>query len=59
MTIGRETLPVPTPFLVLATQNPIESEGATPFQAQVDRFMMKVVVGYRPPPRSTPSCSSR
>ena len=46
VTIGRETLPVPTPFLVLATQNPIESEGTYPFRAQVDRFMMKVVVGY-------------
>ena len=47
VTIGRETLPVPTPFLVLATQNPIESEGTYPLpEAQVDRFMMKVVVGY-------------
>jgi len=47
VTIGRETLAVPTPFLVLATQNPIESEGTDPLPgAQVDRFMMKVVVGY-------------
>ena len=47
VTIGRETLAVPTPFLVLATQNPIESEGTYPLpEAQVDRFMMKVVVGY-------------
>jgi MoxR-like ATPase len=47
VTIGRETYPVPEPFLVMATQNPIESEGtyALP-EAQVDRFMMKVVVGY-------------
>src|SRR6202034_3941807 len=47
VTIARETFPVPEPFLVLATQNPIESEGTYPLpEAQVDRFMMKVVVGY-------------
>ena len=47
MTIGRETFPVPNPFLVMATQNPIESEGTYPLpEAQVDRFMMKVVVRY-------------
>ncbi len=47
VTIGRETHPVPEPFLVLATQNPIESEGTYPLpEAQVDRFMMKVLVGY-------------
>ena len=47
VTIGRETFPVPEPFLVLATQNPIESEGTYPLpEAQVDRFMMKVVIGY-------------
>ena len=47
VTIGRETYPVPNPFLVLATQNPIESEGtyALP-EAQQDRFMLKVLVGY-------------
>jgi MoxR-like ATPase len=47
VTIGRETHKVPEPFLVLATQNPIETEGtyALP-EAQVDRFMMKVLVGY-------------
>jgi MoxR-like ATPase len=47
VTIGRETFKVPDPFLVLATQNPIETEGtyALP-EAQVDRFMMKVVVDY-------------
>ena len=47
VTIGRETHPVPEPFLVLATQNPIESEGtyALP-EAQQDRFMLKVLVGY-------------
>ena len=47
VTIGRESLPVPRPFLVMATQNPIESEGTYPLpDAQVDRFMLKVVVGY-------------
>jgi len=47
VTIGRETFKVPNPFLVLATQNPIETEGtyALP-EAQVDRFMLKVVVDY-------------
>jgi len=47
VTIGRETHRVPDPFLVLATQNPIETEGtyALP-EAQVDRFMLKVLVGY-------------
>jgi len=47
VTIGRETHKVPNPFLVLATQNPIEAEGtyALP-EAQVDRFMLKVIVGY-------------
>jgi MoxR-like ATPase len=50
VTIGGETHPVPDPFLVLATQNPIETEGtyALP-EAQVDRFMMKVLVGYPTP----------
>jgi MoxR-like ATPase len=47
VTIGRETHRVPEPFLVLATQNPIETEGTYPLpEAQVDRFMMKVVIGY-------------
>ncbi len=47
VTIGRETFQVPDPFLVLATQNPIESEGVYPLpEAQVDRFMLKVLVGY-------------
>jgi MoxR-like ATPase len=47
VTIGRETHRVPEPFLVMATQNPIETEGtyALP-EAQLDRFMMKVLVGY-------------
>jgi MoxR-like ATPase len=47
VTIGPESHAVPRPFLVMATQNPIESEGTYPLpEAQVDRFMMKVVVGY-------------
>jgi MoxR-like ATPase len=47
VTIGHSTFPVPTPFLVLATQNPIESEGTYPLpEAQVDRFMLKVLVDY-------------
>jgi len=47
VTIGRETHKVPDPFLVMATQNPIESEGTYPLpEAQVDRFMLKVLVGY-------------
>ncbi|HYF64288.1 MAG TPA: MoxR family ATPase [Herpetosiphonaceae bacterium] len=47
VTIGRETHAVPRPFLVLATQNPIETEGTYPLpEAQVDRFMLKVLVGY-------------
>ena len=47
VTIGRETYQAPDPFLVMATQNPIESEGtyALP-EAQVDRFMLKVLIGY-------------
>ncbi|MBE2221485.1 MAG: MoxR family ATPase [Anaerolineae bacterium] len=50
VTIGRETYKVPNPFLVLATQNPIESEGTYPLpEAQVDRFMLKVLVGYPTP----------
>src|SRR5205085_2161100 len=47
VTIGHTTHKVPQPFLVLATQNPIESEGTYPLpEAQVDRFMLKVVIGY-------------
>src|SRR5512138_3579801 len=50
VTIGRETFRVPNPFLVLATQNPIETEGTYPLpEAQVDRFMLKVLVGYPTP----------
>src|SRR5512145_3312183 len=47
VTIGGRTRPVPAPFLVLATQNPIEQEGTYPLpEAQVDRFMLKIRVGY-------------
>jgi MoxR-like ATPase len=47
VTIAGETYRVPEPFLVMATQNPIETEGTYPLpEAQVDRFMMKVLVGY-------------
>ena len=47
VTIGTETFPLPEPFLVLATQNPIEQEGTDPLpEAQVDRFMLKVVIDY-------------
>jgi MoxR-like ATPase len=47
VTIGDATYPLPNPFLVLATQNPLEQEGTYPLpEAQIDRFMMKVVVNY-------------
>jgi len=47
VSIGGRTYPLPEPFLVLATQNPIESEGTYPLpEAQLDRFLLKVTVGY-------------
>ena len=47
VTIGHDTHLVPEPFLVMATQNPIESEGTYPLpEAQIDRFMLKIVIGY-------------
>ncbi len=47
VTIGSETFKLPSPFLVMATQNPIEQEGTYPLpEAQVDRFMLKVVIDY-------------
>lgn len=47
VTIGDETFPLPQPFLVMATQNPVEQEGTYPLpEAQVDRFMLKVVLDY-------------
>jgi MoxR-like ATPase len=47
VTIGDETYPLPNPFLVMATQNPLEQEGTYPLpEAQIDRFMLKVIVDY-------------
>jgi MoxR-like ATPase len=47
VTIGHTTFQVPEPFLVMATQNPIESEGTYPLpEAQIDRFMLKILIGY-------------
>lgn len=47
VTIGNSTFPLPEPFMVLATQNPIEQEGTYPLpEAQVDRFMLKIVITY-------------
>lgn len=47
VTLGEETMKLPSPFLVLATQNPVEQEGTYPLpEAQLDRFMLKVQVGY-------------
>jgi len=47
VTIAHTSYPVPEPFLVMATQNPIESEGTYPLpEAQVDRFMLKILIGY-------------
>ena len=47
VTLGGETMPLPSPFLVLGTENPIEQEGTYPLpEAQVDRFMLKLFVGY-------------
>ena len=59
VSIARETHPVPEPFLVLATQNPIESEGVYPLpEAQRDRFLMKLVVGYPTPTEEARSCAA-
>ena len=50
VTIGHDTFKVPTPFLVLATENPIEAEGTYPLpEAQVDRFMLKILLDYPNP----------
>jgi MoxR-like ATPase len=47
VTLGGETFHLPSPFLVLATENPIDQEGTYPLpEAQVDRFMLKVIIGY-------------
>src|SRR4051812_26862493 len=56
VTIGADTHALPDPFLVLATQNPIEQEGTYPLpEAQVDRFMMKIRLGYQPKPEEKAS----
>ena len=50
VTIGNETLALPSPFFVIATQNPLEHEGTYPLpEAQLDRFMMKIVISYPSP----------
>ena len=47
VTIGESTMPLPQPFMVMATQNPVEQEGTYPLpEAQMDRFMLKVIIGY-------------
>ncbi len=47
ISVGHQTYPLPTPFMVMATQNPIEQEGTYPLpEAQLDRFLMQVVIGY-------------
>ena len=47
VTVDLETIPLPRPFLVIATQNPVELEGTFPLpEAQLDRFMFKIIVGY-------------
>ncbi len=49
ITVGRETYPLPSPFFVIATQNPIEQEGTYPLpEAQLDRFMFQIDIGYPP-----------
>ena len=54
VTIGSETYPLDDPFLVMATQNPVEQEGTYPLpEAQMDRFMLKVVVDYRTANKNT------
>ena len=50
VSVGGKTFPLPKPFIVLATQNPIESEGVYPLpEAQQDRFLMKIVIDYPTP----------
>ena len=47
VTIGNETLALPSPFVVFATQNPLEHEGTYPLpEAQLDRFLMRIVLNY-------------
>jgi MoxR-like ATPase len=50
VTIGNTTLDLPSPFVVFATQNPLEHEGTYPLpEAQLDRFLMRIVLGYPHP----------
>ena len=50
VTIGDKTLDLPSPFVVFATQNPLEHEGTYPLpEAQLDRFLMRIVLGYPTP----------
>ena len=59
VTLEGQTLPLPKPFMVLATQNPVETEGTYPLpEAQLDRFLFKIEIGY-PPPRTRPASWSR
>ena len=60
VTIGDHTFKLEQPFLVMATQNPIEQEGTYPLpEAQVDRFMLKVVISYPKKRRRTTDCASK
>ena len=58
MTVDGETRVLPRPFMIIATQNPVEYEGTFPLpEAQLDRFAVRVAIGY-PPPATRPRCSS-
>ena len=60
VTIGSETFPLPQPFMVLATQNPVEQEGTYPLpEAQVDRFLLKTVIDYPTPEEEQHSLRSQ
>ena len=59
MTVDGVTRPLPRPFLVLATQNPVELEGTFPLpEAQLDRFLLRVVLGYPDARKSARSCAA-
>ena len=59
VTVDGQTRPLPEPFLVLATQNPVELEGTFPLpEAQLDRFLLRVSPGYPSPRRRTPCCAA-
>jgi MoxR-like ATPase len=60
VTIGEESYPLPKPFLVMATQNPVEQEGTYPLpEAQMDRFLLKVTLGYPTKEMSSTLCASK